>query len=168
MNEPVMNWWENNAPPGGPEPRETEYLLFRQSDIHGLGAFARCDIVAGTRIIEYLGEKIDKPESLRRCQRDNQYIFSLGESYDLDGNVPWNPARFINHSCEPNCVAELEEERIWIIAARDIRAGEEVTFNYGYDLVDYKQYRCSCGSPGCIGYMVAPEFHEHVKARNRE
>ncbi len=146
---------------------ETEHLVFRKSQIHGVGAFARKDIGAGSHVIEYLGEKIDKRESLRRCEQDNQYIFSLGDEYDLDGDAPSNLARFINHSCEPNCSAELEGEHIWIIAARDIHAGEEVTINYGYDLTDYKQYQCSCGSPGCIGYIVAPEFHDHVRERNR-
>ena len=79
--------------------------------------------------------------------------------------MPWNPARIINHSCAPNCEAELENERIWIVATRDIGAGEEITFNYGYDLEDYKEYVCRCGSPQCVGYIVAEEFFEHVLSR---
>ncbi len=149
-------------------PSDTDYLVFQRSGIHGIGAFAKCSIPSGTHIIEYVGEKIDKPESLRRCQADNQFIFSLGDAFDLDGKVPWNLARFINHSCDPNCNAELEGERLWVIAARDISPGEEVTFNYGYDLTDYRQYPCSCGSPECIGYIVAAEFHDHVRRRIQE
>ena len=142
---------------------ETELLLFRRSTIHGFGGFAKVDIRTGTRVIEYLGEKISKQESLKRCEANNEYIFTLNDREDLDGNVPWNPARLINHSCSPNCDAELEDDRIWIVASRDIRAGEEITFNYGFDLVDYKDYPCRCGSPNCVGFIVAEEFFDHVR-----
>ncbi len=81
-------------------------VCFRPSAIHGIGGFAKADMTAGTRVIEYVGEKITKAESLRRCESANEYIFSLDETHDLDGNVPWNPARFLNHSCDPNCEAE--------------------------------------------------------------
>lgn len=144
---------------------ETEWVVFRKSPIHGIGGFARRDIPAGTRVIEYVGERITKEESTRRCEANNQYIFCLNDRYDLDGNVPWNPARFLNHSCDPNCESELDEEaeRIWIVARRDIRAGEELTFNYGYDLSEYKDYPCNCGAPNCVGYIVAEAFFEHVR-----
>ena len=141
----------------------TDWLVFQQSTIHGTGGFARRDIPRGTRIIEYVGQKITKAESLARCEQSNQYIFSLNDREDIDGSVEWNPARFINHSCTPNCDAEQEADRIWIVASRDIRAGEEVSFNYGFDLEDYKNYPCRCGSASCLGYMVAEEFHDHVR-----
>jgi SET domain-containing protein len=144
---------------------DTELVVFRESPIHGLGGFARRAIPTGTRIFEYVGERIGKGESLRRCEQNNPFIFTLTDEEDLDGDVPWNPARLLNHSCEPNCEAELEGDRIWIIAKRDIAAGEEITFNYGYDLVDYRDYPCQCGSPNCVGYMVAEEFFEHVLSR---
>src|SRR5947208_2307547 len=83
-------------------------LAFKQSAIHGIGGFATEDISRGSRVIEYIGERIDQWESLRRCEGNNQYIFMLTEKEHLDGNVPWNPARFINHSCEPNCQTEME------------------------------------------------------------
>jgi len=142
---------------------ETALVCFHPSAIHGLGGFAKADIVAGTRAIEYIGEKITKAESLRRCESHNEYIFSLDETHDLDGNVPWNPARFLNHSCDPNCEAEPDGERVWIVARRDIRAGEEITFDYGYDLEDYREHPCRCGAKACAGYIVAEEFFEHVK-----
>jgi SET domain-containing protein len=116
------------------------------------------------RVLEYIGERISKAESLRRCEQNNEFIFCLGESYDLDGNVSWNPARFINHSCEPNCEASLEEGRIWLLAIRDVEPGEELTLNYGYDLENYKAYPCHCGSRKCVGYMVAEEFFPHVRS----
>src|SRR5512138_3185706 len=122
----------------------TDWLEFRPSAIHGTGAFARRPIPRGTHLIEYVGEKITKAESRRRCEAQNEYVFSLDDEWDLDGNVPWNPARFVNHSCAPNCEAEYLEGRIWIVARQDIAAGEELTFNYGYDLADYRDYPCRC------------------------
>ncbi len=146
---------------------ETALVVFKASPIHGTGGFAKAAIPRGTRIVEYVGERISKSESLRRCEQDNEYIFTLNDEQDLDGRVSWNPARLINHSCAPNCEAELEEDRIWIIAARDIQAGEEITFNYGYDLVDYQDYPCRCGSAHCVGYIVAEEFFDHVRGRRQ-
>jgi len=145
---------------------ETTLLAFGPSPIHGRGAFAREPIGKGTHVIEYVGERISKSESLRRCEQDNGYIFALTAEEDLDGDVPWNPARLINHSCAPNCEALMEDGRIWIVAVRDIRPGEEITFNYRYDLVDYRDHPCHCGAPNCVGYMVAEEFFEYV-LRNR-
>lgn len=141
---------------------QANWVEFRPSTIHGRGAFARKRIPQGTRIIEYIGEKISKQESLCRCQQHNEYIFALDDQHDLDGNVDWNPARLVNHSCAPNCDAELVEARIWIISRREIRAGEEITFNYGFDLVDYQDYPCACGAPNCVGYIVAEEFFPQV------
>ncbi len=121
----------------------------------------------GTRVIEYIGEKIDKPESLRRCELNNEYIFSLDDQQDLDGNIPQNPARFINHSCASNCEAQIDDGRIWIVSTRAIRAGEEITFNYGFDLVDYRDYPCRCGASNCVGYMVAEDFFGHLRAQRQ-
>ena len=146
----------------------TPALRFDKSPIHGTGAFATSAIPAGARVIEYIGERITKAESVRRCERNNEYIFALNTEEDLDGHVPWNPARFINHSCAPNCEAQSEQERIWLVAVRDIQPGEEITFNYGYDLEDYKAYPCRCGSTDCVGYIVAEEFFEHVRRHRAE
>ena len=150
---------------GGVPVAETELVLFKCSPIHGIGGFAKTPIGKATRIIEYVGERISKGESLQSCEQNNAFIFTLTKDQDLDGNVPWNPARLINHSCAPNCEAELDNERIWIVATRDILAGEEITFNYGYDLESYLDYPCQCGAPNCVGYMVAEEFFEHVLSR---
>lgn len=142
---------------------ETEWVSFGASTIHGRGGFARKNIPKGQLVIEYVGERIDKRESNRRCAENNEFIFTLNDSFDLDGNVPSNPARFINHSCVPNCDAEIIDNHIWIVANREIAAGEEITFNYGFDLEDYRDYPCHCGSSGCVGYIVAEEFFEHVR-----
>ena len=141
----------------------TDLVHLGPSRIHGLGGFAARGIPQGTRVIEYLGERISKSESLRRCEANNEYIFGLSESEDLDGNVPWNPARFLNHSCLPNCEAVIADGRIWIVAVRPIAAGEELTFNYGYDLVDYRDYPCRCGAVNCVGYIVAEELFDSVR-----
>ncbi len=150
---PVSSSWE-------------EYVEFRESPIHGMGAFARRRIPAGHRLIEYVGERITKAESARRCEENNPYIFTLDETWDLDGSVAWNPARHINHSCAPNCDAEDDEGRIWIVTRREIEAGEEISFNYGYDLESYQDYPCLCGDPGCVGFMVAEELFPQVRRRH--
>jgi hypothetical protein len=141
-----------------------EWVDFRPSPIHGQGGFAAREIPGGTRVIEYVGNRITKDESVQRCAENNEYIFALNNYTDLDGNVDWNPARFLNHSCQPNCEALVDAGRIWIVALRDIREGEELTFNYGYDLEDYRDYPCRCGASNCVGYIVAEEFFEHVRA----
>ena len=138
-------------------------MIFKSSLIHGTGGFARGDIPLGTRVIEYVGEIISKQESLARCEGGNEYIFGIDEEHDLDGNVDWNPARFLNHSCEPNCEAQFVEGRIWFVAVRNIIAGEEITFNYSYDLEDYREHPCRCGAKTCVGFIVAEEFFEHVR-----
>lgn len=130
----------------------------RASRIHGTGVFASISFPAGARVIEYAGVRITKAESLARCQRDNAFIFALDHDFDLDGAVEWNPARFINHSCDPNCEAGCIGGGIWIAALRDIAAGEELSFNYGYGLEDFREHPCRCGAVGCIGFMVAAEF----------
>jgi uncharacterized protein len=150
--------------PAAPIPAElTEFVVFRTSSIHGTGGFARSDIPADTHVIRYVGEEITKSESLRRCELNNEYIFDLDEERDLDGSVSWNPARFLNHSCAPNCEAQSEDGEVWIVAIRDIRAGEEITFNYNYDLEDYREHPCRCGAPGCVGYIVAEEFFDSIQ-----
>jgi uncharacterized protein len=138
-------------------------LEIRNSSIHGTGAFALAPISAGQRVIEYVGERISKAESLKRCEANNPFVFTLNDVEDLDGDVEWNPARFINHSCSPNCDAEIDEDHVWIVARREIQPGEELTFNYGYDLSEYHDYPCQCGSPDCIGFIVAEEFFEHLR-----
>lgn len=136
------------------------------SGIAGTGLFATTDFAPGDEVIEYLGERIGKEESDRRCEAQNPYIFNIDEQWDLDGSVPTNPARFINHCCDPNCEAEQDEDgRIYIKARKPLRAGEELTFNYGYDLVDWEEHVCQCGASNCIGYMVADEHVEEIKGR---
>jgi SET domain-containing protein len=143
---------------------QSRFCEVRGSEIHGRGVYATCFIPKGERIIEYVGERIDKRESEKRGNAQHRksvesgdaavYIFTLSKNYDLDGNVPWNTARLINHSCAPNCEAWIEGRRIFIHALHDINEGDELTFDYGFDVDCYEDHPCRCGKPECVGYIV--------------
>lgn len=146
----------------------SSFIKIDKSDIHNLGAFAIRDIRKGTKIIEYVGEIITKTESKKRSQKIFQehlankdkgsvYIFTLNNEQDLDGNVSYNTARFLNHSCNPNCEAINENSHIWIYALNDIKKGDELTYNYRYPIETWKKHRCRCGSNKCVGYIVKEE-----------
>ena len=143
------------------------------SAIHGQGLAATRTLHKNTRIIEYRGERITKEESERRAwqhleqaKQDGSgtvYIFELNDEYDIDGDCPENLARLINHSCDPNCESESDGEHIWIVALRTIAKGEELTFDYGYDLDQYRDHPCQCGSAHCIGYIVRSDLRAKLK-----
>ena len=83
------------------------------------------------------------------------YLFNLNTRYDLDGDVSWNTARLINHSCLNNCDYEGKGLKLWVTAIKDIKKGEELTCDYGFGYdSDYKQFPCKCGSKNCVGYIV--------------
>jgi SET domain-containing protein len=141
----------------------------RTSPIHGRGLFAARDYLRGEKVLQYIGERISKAESLRRCGAGNQFIFAVSEAEDIDGAVVSNLARFANHSCQPNCSAECEDGEIWLVALQPISAGEELTFDYGFDLVDYREHPCHCRAPGCVGFILAEELREpRKKSQGRE
>lgn len=154
---------------------QSDLCEVRDSGIHGRGVYATQDISKETQIIEYLGEYIDKEESERRAwdqvahAEDTGdaavYIFTLDKKWDIDGNVPWNDARLINHSCDPNCEAWIEGDEIFIYSLRDIKSGEELTFDYGFDVDCYKDHPCRCGAKNCIGYIVSREQWDELKER---
>jgi len=152
------------------------YITVKRSSIHSRGVFARKDIPKGARVIEYVGEKITQAVSNRRADlplerhKKNSYhgavyIFELNKRYDIDGFVPYNTARFINHSCEPNCETDIIRGKIWILAIKDIKKGTELTYNYGYGLDDYEDHRCRCNAHNCIGYILAEEHWPKLKKR---
>ncbi len=146
---------------------QSDLCEVRGSSIHGRGVYATRDIALDERIIEYVGELINKEESGKRGTDQHKlsiksgdaavYIFNLTDKYDLDGNVPWNTARLINHSCEPNCEAWMTGKRIYIHALRDIKEGEELSFDYGFDVECYEDHPCLCGLDACVGYIVSRE-----------
>ena len=96
------------------------------------------------------------------------YIFTLDDKWDIDGNVPWNMARLINHSCEPNCEAWIIGRKIYIYSLTDIKEGDELTFDYGFDIECYEDHPCRCGKKGCIGYIVSQEQWPELRKRIAE
>jgi len=141
-------------------------LWIGTSAIAGRGLFTAKAIKQGRRIIQYTGEKITKAESDKRLADGNVYIFALNERSDIDAQAHRHSARYINHSCAPNCHVEMTSRTIWIVASRNIRAGEELTYNYGYELTEEPPHPCSCGVQNCCGYMLAPEYQEGVRQRH--
>ena len=126
-------------------------LSIRPSPIHRWGVFAEEFIPKGRKIIEYTGEKISRAETARRARsRRYNYLFTLDSYWTIDGGVGGSGAEYINHCCEPNCVARIVKGHILYFAARDILPGEELTVDYRFD-PDVEQVRCRCGAPGCRG-----------------
>ena len=126
----------------------------RRSKIHGWGVFATTAIPKNKRIIDYAGEKISNRESLKRERRyireGHIWCFSLTRRTVVDAAVGGNDARYINHSCRPNCYIHIRDGVIWIRAARKIRKGEELTYNYHTD--GAAEIPCRC-RPGCQGML---------------
>ena len=144
----------------------TTYVHARRSGIHGCGVFATGRIPRGTKLIEYVGEKISKAEADRRHESGKSvYIFTLNARVDIDGSVGGNGAHLINHSCDPNARSELGDNQVWIIARRTIFPGEEITYDYGFDEQDYEAYPCACGAASCRGYMISPEAWKRLTRR---
>lgn len=148
--------------------RSTQPFELRRSDIQGRGAFATRLIRRGQRIIEYTGERIGDAEADRRyddekMSRHHTFLFIVDDTVIVDAAVGGNDARFINHSCDPNCEAVIERKRIFIYALRTIRPGEELAYDYQYERTtdhtddDEVFYKCKCGAPNCRGTILAPE-----------
>jgi SET domain-containing protein len=139
----------------------------RQSPIQGRGAFATRRIRKGSRIIEYTGERITQDEADKRYDdeamgRHHTFLFTLDEKTVIDAAVDGNEARFINHSCDPNCQALIEDDRIFIYALKDISPGQELCYDYAYERAEgmdeesEKLYVCRCGAKNCRGTILAP------------
>ena len=138
----------------------------RKSGIQGLGAFAVSRIPAGVRLIEYTGERLSPAEADARypenaSERHHTYLFAIDDDVVIDAAVDGNEARFINHSCDPNCDAVIDDARIWIETIRDIEPGEELAYDYAYILEERhtpaakRRFPCSCGAPRCRGTILA-------------
>ena len=143
----------------------------RKSDIDkkGRGLYATKDIKEGTRIIDYVGKIITKKQTEESLKFDNAkhiYLFNLNKKYDMDGDVSWNIARLINHSCSNNCDYNGTGLKLWIVAIKDIKKGEAITADdgFGYD-EDYKQFPCKCKSKNCCGYIVRAESRWRINKK---
>jgi len=151
----------------------------RPSSIQGRGAFATRAIRKGARIIEYIGERISQAVADERyddtaMSRHHTFLFNVDEDTVIDAAHEGNDARFINHSCAPNCQAFLEGDRIFIYALRDIPEGEELCYDYSYDRTEdmgpeeEALYVCRCGAPTCRGTILAPQEEEKEKAPRKK
>jgi SET domain-containing protein len=147
--------------------RETPLIGVRDSPLHGLGVFAARRIRKGTRIIEYLGERVSHAEADRRYEHKgandaHTFLFIVDSRTVIDAGVGGNEARFINHACEPNCESVIENRRVFIDAVRAIEPGEELTYDYQIkrepdDPPDIDSiFACRCGSARCRGSMLSP------------
>jgi SET domain-containing protein len=153
----------NAAVNGGQAP----LIEVRASPLHGLGVFAGLRIARGTRVIEYLGERVSHEEADRRYHhRDagdsHTLLFIVDPHTVIDAGVDGNEARFVNHSCAPNCESVIENQRVYIDAIRTIEPGEELTYDYQIqreadDPPDIDAiFACRCGVERCRGSMLWP------------
>ena len=149
-------------------------IATRKSAIHGNGMFAVLPIGKGERLIEYKGrrrshEDVDADDS-GDVESGHTFLFTLNDDWVIDANFEGNDARWINHSCDPNCEAVLDEDeddskqsQVFIEAIRSIKPGEELTYDYGITLAERhtprlkKIWACRCGSKKCTGTMLRPK-----------
>jgi SET domain-containing protein len=140
-------------------------LSVRRSGIHGKGVYARIPIPAGTRIIEYRGERITVAEADARypddgCGEHHTFLFAIDDDVVVDAAFKGNLARWINHSCAPNCDVVIEDGRLWIESLRDIAPGEELAYDYNFILptrhtaAAKRRYPCACGAAECRGTIL--------------
>jgi SET domain-containing protein len=140
-------------------------LSLRNSSIHGRGVYAREWIPEGTRIVEYRGERITFAEAEERYPDDpdvpyHTFLFAVDDETMVDAAYGGNIARWINHSCEPNCEVVIENARLYIEAIRDIAPGEELAYDYNFILPERhtpalkKRFPCRCGTESCRGTML--------------
>jgi len=160
----------------------------RRSRIHGRGVFATRRIRKGTRIIEYVGDRVSHAEADRRYEDrpadDNHtFLFIVDSRTVIDAGVDGNAARYINHCCEPNCETVIEDRRVFIEALRTIQPGEELSYDYQIqrekgDPPEIDEiFACRCGAPGCRGTMLtgpkparrrkSKEHHAHGRSASR-
>ncbi|WP_045727201.1 MULTISPECIES: SET domain-containing protein-lysine N-methyltransferase [unclassified Xanthomonas] len=150
-------------------------IAARKSRIHGNGVFAVAPLKHGERIIEYKGRlrthaEVDRDDA-GDVETGHTFLFTLSDEYVIDANYEGNDARWINHSCAPNCEAVIVEaegedrrkDKVVIEALRDIAPGEELTYNYGITLAERhtprlkKIWACRCGAINCTGTMLQPK-----------
>lgn len=167
-------------------PKKSRKIERRQSPIHGNGVFATAPIAKGEKIVRYKGkvrrhEEVDE-EYAGFDETGHTFLFSLNEEWVIDANIDGNVARWINHSCNPNCEAVQEEhpkgkkhkDKVFIHALRDIASGEELSYNYGIVLDERytpalkRLWACHCGSANCTGTMLQPKRRPKAKAGSRK
>ena len=158
---------------------KSRFFDVRQSSIQGKGAFATSKIRKGQRIIEYTGERISNDEADSRydeagMRRHHTFLFTVTPRVVVDGAVNGNESIYINHSCDPNCEAVIDEKRIFIEAIRTIHPGEELAYDYQYERTGEdddemeKFYKCLCGAPNCRGSIMKSKPAPRVRKSPRK
>jgi SET domain-containing protein len=161
-----------------PQGADAPLYRVRSSGIHGKGVYATQRIRKGTRIVEYLGDRITHEEADDRYEAKGQddghtFLFVVSDRIVIDAGVGGNDARFINHRCAPNCDTVIENDRVFIEAVRTIEPGEELGYEYGLtwestdDPEELKNYACRCGAPNCRGTMLDEEPLDKRKPAKR-
>jgi hypothetical protein len=164
-----------------PEPDLTtsELIEVRRSDVHGLGVFAAKRIPKGTRIIEYVGERVSHDEADRRYEEkdandSHTFLFIVDSKTVIDAGADGNDARFFNHSCDPNCESTVEKRRVYIEAIRDIESGAELTYDYQIQREDEdpdnidEVFACRCGFAKCRGTMLWPTERKPKRSKPKK
>ena len=157
---------------------DSRRIQTRRSGIHGKGVFALADLAEGEVILEYVGEVITWKEALRRhphdpLQPNHTFYFHIDDKHVIDGKQGGNSSRWINHACEPNCEADENGGRVFIKALRNIKAGQELFYDYGliidspYTKKLLAQYPCWCGAKKCRGTLLAPKEKSKDKATRK-
>ena len=158
---------------------DSRRIQTRRSGVHGKGVFALADLAEGETLIEYIGEVISWKEALRRHPHDpkdpnHTFYFHMDEKHVIDAKVGGNSSRWINHSCKPNCEADEDEGQVFIKALRNIKAGEELFYDYGL-IIDAKytpkllaEYPCWCGAKSCRGTLLAPKDKKEKSDKKAE
>ena len=147
---------------------DSQLIEVRRSNVHGMGVFALKPIPRGTRLIEYVGERVSHQEADSRYEEKDAndahtFLFIVDSRTVIDAGVAGNDARFFNHACNPNCESVIEAKRVYIETTRDITPGEELTYDYGITLDEphtarlKKIWACRCGSKNCTGTMLKPK-----------
>jgi SET domain-containing protein len=150
------------------KPVRRKLVEVRRSPIQGRGVFAVVDIPKGKRVIEYTGERMSSDAASDRYfdddarARHHTFLFAVSDKVVVDARVGGNDARYINHSCAPNCEPIIERGRIFIYAKKKIAAGTELAYDYWYTTDDTysdadlrRIYPCRCGAPKCRGTLAA-------------
>jgi hypothetical protein len=163
----------------GPDLTTSELIEVRRSNVHGLGVFAAKRITKGTRIIEYVGERVSHDEADRRYEEkdandSHTFLFIVDSKTVIDAGMDGNDARFFNHSCDPNCESTVEKRRVYIEAIRDIESGAELTYDYQIqredddpDNID-EVFACRCGFPKCRGTMLWPTERKRKRSKPKK
>ncbi len=124
-------------------PRKGQSDVIVRRSLSGLGLFSSREFKKGEDVIEYVGNRI---ASTKVADRMSRYLFQVNSRWDIDGSPRWNIARYVNHSCRPNCEAVNRKGRIFIVARRRILSGEELSYDYGPEYVNelIRPYGCRC------------------------